>query len=200
MVHSNGTRCESQRLRIERTGKRKYSGRSPDFRRVLAGGEDAARRAMPTSGVAVSRARPFARLEQPCAAVVPDPVGVASKEAGGGQSAMERPGVLPAEPATLRISAEPRQFSEASPTLGVGLVASGQIGKSVAADCRTVRRRIPIFRAVGERTEDIAHLEARRVFRFLFAMSSKFAFCSPCRVASPARHPVAGAETRSRKI
>jgi hypothetical protein len=49
IVHSNGTRFESQRFRIDFTGSKKYSGRSADFLCVSAGGEDAARRAMPTS-------------------------------------------------------------------------------------------------------------------------------------------------------
>jgi len=49
IVHSNGTRFESQRFKIDFTGNTKYSGRSADFRRVSAGGDDAARRAMPIS-------------------------------------------------------------------------------------------------------------------------------------------------------
>src|SRR5260370_39623289 len=44
MVHTNGTRIESQWVRIERTGKRKYS--VP--RLASARGEEKARRAMPT--------------------------------------------------------------------------------------------------------------------------------------------------------
>src|SRR5271167_2575934 len=50
MVQSNGTRSESQRFKIDFTGSKKYSGVSPEFRRVSTGGEFAARRAMPTSG------------------------------------------------------------------------------------------------------------------------------------------------------
>jgi len=49
IVHSNGTRFESHWFRIDFTGNKKYSGFSADFRRVSAGGENAARRAMPTS-------------------------------------------------------------------------------------------------------------------------------------------------------
>src|SRR5207253_3709704 len=49
MVHSNGTRSESHRFKIDFTGKTKYSGRSADLLVVSAGGEAAARRAMPTS-------------------------------------------------------------------------------------------------------------------------------------------------------
>src|SRR5689334_23499574 len=54
MVQSKGTRLDSQRLRIDLTGKKKYSGRSWDLRRVGAEGEMEARRAMPTSGAGVS--------------------------------------------------------------------------------------------------------------------------------------------------
>jgi hypothetical protein len=50
IVHSNGTRFESQRFKMDRTGNRKYSGRSSDFLCVSAALEFAARRAMPTSG------------------------------------------------------------------------------------------------------------------------------------------------------
>src|SRR5271156_1685243 len=57
MVHSNGTRLELQRFKIERTGKRKYSGRSSERRLVSAAGEIDARRAMPTSGAAAVAAR-----------------------------------------------------------------------------------------------------------------------------------------------
>src|ERR1700759_2407745 len=50
MVHSNGTRWESQRLRMDFTGSTKYSGRSTDLRRLSAAGDFAARRVIPTSG------------------------------------------------------------------------------------------------------------------------------------------------------
>src|SRR5215475_12872081 len=50
MVQSNGTRFESHRFKSDFTGKKKYSGRSPDLRRVGATREIEARRAMPTSG------------------------------------------------------------------------------------------------------------------------------------------------------
>jgi hypothetical protein len=50
MVQSNGTRWESQRFKIDFTGKKKYSGFSRELLRVWATGEAAARRAMPTSG------------------------------------------------------------------------------------------------------------------------------------------------------
>src|SRR5256885_16421749 len=55
IVHSNGTRFESHRFKIERTGNTKYSGRDREARRESAGGDDAARRAMPTSFVAFAR-------------------------------------------------------------------------------------------------------------------------------------------------
>src|SRR5216683_548385 len=58
MVQSKGTRPDSHLLRMDFTGRRKYSGRSPELRRVGAAGEMEARRAMPTSGAAVLRAAP----------------------------------------------------------------------------------------------------------------------------------------------
>src|SRR6266849_11047445 len=66
MVHSNGMRFESHRFRIDFTGSKKYSGFSADFRRVSAGGDNAARRAMPTSGAATVRTGPVARFWVPC--------------------------------------------------------------------------------------------------------------------------------------
>src|SRR5580692_12317414 len=92
MVHSNGTRFESQRFKIDFTGKTKYSGFSAEFRRVSARGEDAARRAMPTSracarscGTAATfRTGPCARLWVPCEAID-----------DGGQSVVERSEMLP---------------------------------------------------------------------------------------------------------
>src|SRR5690348_6502478 len=96
MVQSNGTRDESQRLRIDLTGSKKYSGRSADFRWLSAGGEHAARRAMPTSDTAACRVRFSAPLSRPC--------GTASCEAGGGQSAVGRPEVLPPKPAKGEVS------------------------------------------------------------------------------------------------
>jgi hypothetical protein len=50
IVHSNGTLSDSHRFKIDFTGNKKYSGFSFDFRFVSAVGEEAARRAMPTSG------------------------------------------------------------------------------------------------------------------------------------------------------
>src|SRR5258708_32356772 len=58
MVQSKGTRPDSHLLRTDFTGRRKYSGRSPQVRRVGAAGEIEARRAVPTSGAAVLAAAP----------------------------------------------------------------------------------------------------------------------------------------------
>src|SRR5260370_32915022 len=58
MVQSKGTRPDSHLLRMDFTGRRKYSGRSPEVRRVGAAGEMEARRAMPTRGAAGLRAAP----------------------------------------------------------------------------------------------------------------------------------------------
>lgn len=173
MVHSNGTRSESHRFRIDFTGSRKYSGRSSDFLLLFAGGEVAARRAMPTSGAAASRARLSTQVSGLRGVACPNPVG-----ASGGQSAVGQPEVLLSRPAPARDApASPC----GSPALGVGLaslswlVASGLTGKSVAVVGRARRRRIPMLLAVGERTGDIAHLEAPR---------HCFAFVSPCQVDS----------------
>src|SRR5579859_6238056 len=161
MVQSNGTRAESQRFRIDFTGNRKYSGRSGDFRWLSAGGEHAARRAMPTSGTTAFRVRPSARLAKPR--------GTASCEAGGGQSAVGQPEMLPIKPALVGASTFIWRSPGELPAFGVGLVALGLTGKSDAVDCVARRRGIPRVRAVEERTGDIAHLEARGEF---FAFSS----------------------------
>lgn len=163
MVHSNGTRSESHRFRIDFTGSRKYCGRSSDFLRLSAGGEVAARRAMPTSGTAASRAWLSAQLTAVRGVACPDPVGVS-----GGQSAVGQPELLLSRPAA---AGDATASPLGSPALGVGLVASGLTGKSVAAVGRTGRRRIPMRGAVWERTGDIAHLEAP---------AHCFAFSSPC--------------------
>src|SRR5215471_11752546 len=78
MVHSNGTRLDSQRFKMDLTDKRKYSGFSRDLRLVSQAGEFAARRAMPTSGAG----------------------GVWS--CGGGQSAEGRSGLPMHQPASPR--------------------------------------------------------------------------------------------------
>src|SRR4051812_48805946 len=165
MVHSNGTRLESQRFRIDFTGSRKYSGRSSDFRAVSAAGEQAARRAMPTSVASASRVRPSAKSGSP-------PV----SPPGGGQSAAGLPGLLPLGPASSD-PGEPAQTVRGSPEssipdhgcCGFGPCVSGLRGKSAA--CVTGRRRTSMIGAVVERTGDMAHLTVPPQY---------FAFLSPC--------------------
>src|SRR5258707_13466784 len=87
MVQSKGTRPDSHLLRMDFTGSRKYSGRSPEVRRVGAAGEMEARRAMPTSGAAVLRAVPdtarTASFRKSCPLRRESPQGAGT--AGGGQ-------------------------------------------------------------------------------------------------------------------
>src|ERR1700720_1919385 len=91
MVHSNGTRRESQRFRMDLTGSRKYSGRSAEFRRVSAGGDFAARRAIPTSG----GFKPFAGTTTAARVPVSGRFWGPAETAGdGGQSATFLPGLL----------------------------------------------------------------------------------------------------------
>src|ERR1700740_525324 len=108
MVHSNGTRSESQRFRIDFTGSRKYSGFSCDFLLVSAGGEEAARRAMPTSGAAAPRSIPSSQ-----------PIGLWGICDSGGQSLV------------AWIEALPRWLASGArrPADGAGLAASGLSGK-----------------------------------------------------------------------
>src|SRR6202047_1905341 len=158
MVHSNGTRRESQRLRMDLTGNRKYSGRSDEVRRVSAGGDFAARRAIPTSGG-------FTPLESATtAARVPVSVRFwepAETDGDGGQSATRVPGLLLCGPlATGARSAIPF----------FGLCVSGQSGKSDAVVGDAMRRRAKALVGEGNDVGDIAHLEARRHY---------FVFCSP---------------------
>src|SRR5271163_217651 len=152
MVHSNGTRLELQRFKIERTGSRKYSGRSSERRLVSAAGEIDARRAMPTSGaVAVA-----ARRGPAVAGAVTKP---ASPAASGGQPAEGRCELL------LGFTS-----GASSRTNVFGLTASGQMGKSGAGVGDAWRRRIRKPAAGKECTGDIAHLE----------QGHGFAFCSLC--------------------
>src|SRR5215831_17336868 len=165
MVHSKGTRSESQRFRIERTGNTKYSGRSPDFRCVSAGREEAARRAMPTSGArnsaprgtAESRVRPSTRRGAPCGARI-----------GGGQSAEGQPGMLLLEPAPI--------VAGSAPAASFRSWASAEAGKSSA--CRNGMRRALYIAGVAWALDDldIAHLAA--------GSHQYFAFCSLCQVLS----------------
>src|ERR1700686_5320930 len=99
MVHSNGTRRESQRFRIDLTGNKKYSGRSVEVRRVSAGGDFAARRAIPTSGGFT----PLAGATTAARVPVSDRFwGPAETAADGGQSATFVPGLLLCGPLATR--------------------------------------------------------------------------------------------------
>ena len=170
MVHSNGTRFESQRLRMERTGRRKYSGRSADCRRESAAGEFAARRAMPTSGAGSSAPQDAAdSWVQPSSwRGAPGSAGYA-----GGQSGVGQPGALPLEPAEIGARSESVRAFEPR-----AWVKAGNNGA-----CRAESRWGRNLRGGLEETGDMAHLTARRVFRLLFAMSStiSLSFC-PCAV------------------
>jgi|SRR5690242_3291787 len=183
MVHSKGTRSESHLFRIDRTGRAKYSGRSRELLRLSAGGEEAARRAMPTSGAgapgsaeAAASRRPPGRLgKRSCAA------------AGGGQSAL-RFGVL----------LLPGHSSGASPGTPLFGLCSGRIGKRLS-ELGTARRRRPENPGDGrgekreERTGDIAHLVLVQYFAFSSLLSSYiFACYSPIarRVSQPSVTPV----------
>jgi hypothetical protein len=150
MVQSKGTRWESHLFKIDRTGMEKYSGRSTEVRQLSAGGDKAARRAMPTSGArapaaakaASHRERAKRRSSGPCMA-----------EAGGGQSAASAFEVQLPGP-TSGAGSSDRMFG----------LCSGSWGKRETADGRTWRRRAGKPTANGEeweeRTGDIAHLVA----------------------------------------
>src|SRR5713226_2462047 len=132
MVHSNGTRFESHRFRMDFTGSTKYSGFSTDFRRVSAGRDEAARRAMPTSRAgahsgdtaASFRTGPVSRFWVPCWVLD-----------AGGQSVVGRSEMLPRWPAA----------GAGLLTVFIGLMASGHSGKSptvVGDACRCrIRKR-----------------------------------------------------------
>jgi hypothetical protein len=180
MVQSKGTRFDSHLFKIDFTGKRKYSGRSSDLRRVGAGGEIEARRAMPTSGAAPSGARPgttsvvasFAattasfRKSRELRSAWPQEAG-----AGGGQSAPLLNGTMSE---TISEKGLPGPESGASSSVRVFGLRSGQTGKREAEE-NGARRRIG--KPAGfdeERTGDIAHL----------GTGEYFAFCSPCQELS----------------
>jgi hypothetical protein len=175
MVQSKGTRLDWQRFRIDFTGNRKYSGRCSDLRRLGAAGEIEARRAMPTSGAtplgtapgSSSVAARAASFRKSCKSRSgsPQEAGV-----GGGQSALP---LCRAMSGTML----PGPESGAGSWVRVFGLRSGPTGKREAEE-RGARRRIgkPAVDA-EEGTGDIAHLETVRVFRFLFALSSCFAFC-----------------------
>src|ERR1700676_2866841 len=157
MVHSNGTRRESQRFRIDLTGNKKYSGRAVEVRRVAAGVDFAARRAIPTSGGFT----PLAGATKAARVPVSDRFWEPAETAGdGGQSATFVPGLLLCGPlATGARSAIPF----------FGLCVSGPSGKSDAVVGDAMRRRAKPLAGEGNNVGDIAHLEARQQY---------FAFCS----------------------
>src|SRR5216683_3935478 len=161
MVHSNGTRFESQRFKIERTGSKKYSGDSVEFRCVSAAGELAASRAMPTSGARTSSGNNAAASRvRSC-----DWRGAPSRnELAGGQSGEGQPERLPLEPVAIG--------ARSTPVQACGPDASGQAGKSEA--CETRGRRLRRAGAVLERTGDIAHLTTRQCSLFVRRLSSAF--------------------------
>src|SRR5262249_54708808 len=159
MVHSNGTRLDSQRLRIDFTGRKKYSGLLSDLRRVSAGGEEAARRAMPTSGAFASGDIPAAALD-----------GRWAGPEGGGPSA---------GPVCQRLAVGPVGSGTSSPAAVFGLFGSGHSGKREAGDGEARRRRVGAG-AELERTGDIAHLGVS---------DPLFAFYSPCQEISTVYSP-----------
>src|SRR6202166_4068165 len=158
MVHSNGTRRESQRFRMDLTGSRKYSGRSDEVRRVSAGGDFAARRAIPTSGGFTPPAGTTTAARVPASDRFWEPAETARD---GGQSTTFVPGLLLCGPlATGAGSAIPF----------FGLCVSGPSGKRDAVVDGAMRRRAKALAGEGNDIGDIAHLEARPEY---------FAFCSP---------------------
>src|ERR1700704_3891611 len=164
MVHSNGTRRESQRFRIDLTGNKKYSGRSVEVRRVSAGGDFAARRAIPISG----EFTPLPGATTAARVPVSDRFWGPAEAAGdGGQSATCVPG-LPwcGSLATGARSAIPF----------LGLCVSGQSGKRDAVVGDAMRRRAKTLAGEENDIGDIAHLEASPQY---------FAFCSPSQQAFP---------------
>jgi hypothetical protein len=174
MVQSKGTRPDSQRFKMDFTGSRKYSGRSSDLRRVGAAGEIEARRAMPTSGAEAPGTATAALFRKSCGLRSGSPQSAGSVGASGGQSA---PPML----VVMSGKALPGPESGASASVRVFGLRSGKTGKR-EGEGNGARRRIgkPVERD-EERTGDIAHLETGALFRFLFALSSTFVFCSPTR-------------------
>src|ERR1700722_16088309 len=158
MVHSNGTRRESQRFRIDLTGNKKYSGRSAEIRRVSAGGDFAARRAIPTSGGFTPPVGSTTAARVPVCGRFWEPAETAGD---GGQSATFVPGLLLC--GSLATGA-----GSAIPFFG--RCVSGPSGKRDAVVDGAMRRRARTLAGEGNDIGDIAHLEARPEY---------FAFCSP---------------------
>src|SRR5579864_2341432 len=154
MVHSNGTRFESQRFKIERTGSKKYSGRSTELRLVSAAGEFAASRAMPTNGACTSAGNIAAasRVRSSDWRGAPS-----TNEFAGGQSGEGQPERPPLEPVAIGARSLPVR------TCGPG--ASGQVGNSEAWETRGRPRAEGVEL---ERVRDIAHLDDRFAFYSLY--------------------------------
>src|SRR6266851_4145264 len=176
MVHSNGTRFESQRFKIERTGSKKYSGRSAEFRFVSAAGELAASRAIPTSGV-LSSAENNAAASRVRSS---DWRGAPSKnELAGGQSGEGQPERLPLEPVAIG--------ARSAPVQACGPGASGQAGNSEA--CGTRGRRLRRAGAGLERTGDMAHLITWPYSLSVRPLSSAFSYFLRYRRDLPVQSP-----------
>src|SRR5215467_5893084 len=137
MVQSNGTRWESHRFRIDFTGSTKYSGRSPDFLFVSAGGEEAARRAMPTSRTCARSLEFTARFRTESSGRLRIPPEIPD---AGGQSVVWGSEIAPCWPATgARLQ-----------TACLGRWSSGHSEKSPAGVGEAWWRRIRKSRAVEE--------------------------------------------------
>ena len=194
MVQSNGTRFDSQRFKSDFTGRKKYSGRSSERRRVGAAGEMEARRAMPTSGAGACSSQAGAGTASGVSTAAFWKSGMSRRNspfsagASGGQSASRVSGLSDCNP-DLEKSRTPLPGAArgaSSPVRWFGL-CSGLTGKRDAAEVRARRRAVKPD-AVGEgkerNTGDIAHLGTRRVFRFLFAMSRTISYFLRHRLAS----------------
>ena|ERR1700731_4401904 len=173
MVHSNGTRRESQRFRIDLTGNRKYSGRSEEVRRVSAGGDFAARRAIPVSGWFTPLPGATTAARVPVSNRFWEPAETAGD---GGQSATFVPGLLLCgSPATGAGSAIPF----------FGLCVLGPSGKRDAVVDGATRRRAKALAGGGNDIGDIAHLEARlSISLFVRLVNNYFRLFFACSILS----------------
>src|ERR1700722_8371758 len=173
MVHSNGTRRESQRFRIDLTGNKKYSGRSAEIRRVSAGGDFAARRAIPTSGGFTPPVGSTTAARVPVPDRFWEPAETASD---GGQSATFVPGLLLC--GSLATGA-----GSAIPFFG--LCVSGPSGKRDAVVDSAMRRRANALAGEGNDIGDIAHLEARpSISLFVRLVNNYFCLFFACAILS----------------
>src|ERR1017187_8289594 len=137
---------------MDLTGSKKYSGRSDEVRRLFAGGDFAARRAIPTSGGFTPLAGATTAARVPVSGKV---LGPAETAGDGGQSATFVPGLLLC--GSLGTGAR-----SAIPCFG--LCVSGQSGKSDAMVGDAMRRRGKALVGEGNDIGDIAHLEAREQY------------------------------------